>query len=64
MCLIQNTLKMYSTYYNVTLERAMELRRSQRIRFSQGELVYIMGAIVSASRELAKSGVIFGDYRL
>ena len=55
---------MYSTYYNVTLERAMELRRSQRIRFSQGELVYIMGAIVSASRELAKSGVIFGDYRL
>ena len=64
MCIIQNTLSVYCTYYNVTLERAVELRRSQKLRFTQGELAYLMGAVTSAALCLKDNGVVLGDYRL
>ena len=63
LCIINQTLRVFCTYYNATLQRAMEIKRANHQHFTEAELMYIVGALACAGHYLKEHQVVFGEFR-
>jgi hypothetical protein len=63
VCIKHKRIHTFCSYYNFTLEEAVEKKKLQDSYFPESELVYIMGCLMEVAGYLQPYGIALGEYR-